>query len=84
MALKDYPEIHAAFDKLMTQKQAIVAQVAPLRAEYDALQVEIEALMAKQKEVGRRIKAIERPALVELDGKLSVMARATGGKSLNG
>jgi prefoldin subunit 5 len=84
MALKDYPEIQAAFAKLMAEKQAIASQVAPLRAEYNALQVEIEALMAKQRAVGAQIKSIERPALVEIDAKLSVMARATGGISLNG
>ena len=84
MALKDFPEVHAAFNKLMAEKEALVAQVKPLREQYDALQAQVDALRAKQKALGVKIHAIERPALIEIDTKLSVMARAAGGKSLSG
>ena len=82
MALIDYPEIHEAFKKHFAEKEAIVEQVAPLRADYEAVQAEIDVLRDKQRAIGDKMKEFN-PALVEIDTKLSAMARATGGQSLN-
>lgn len=83
MAMKDYPEILAAFNELRAKKQVLVDKVAPLRAKHDALQAQIDKLRDQQRAVGDEIKAIQRPAMVDIDMKLSAMARATGGASLN-
>lgn len=83
MALRDYPEVQAAFKKLAAEREEILEAVAPLRKEQSELQVQIEALVAKQREVSAKIKKIERPRLTEIDTKLSAMARATGGLALN-
>lgn len=83
MALKDFPEIHAAFDKLMAKKQAIVDEAAPLRAKRDALLAQMAPLQEQERELIAQYKAIEAP-MAAIDEQLSAMARATGGKSLSG
>jgi uncharacterized coiled-coil DUF342 family protein len=82
MALKDYPEIHAAFNKLMALKQAIVDEAAPLRAERDDLLAQMAPLQAQERVLIEQYKAIEAP-LSDIDAQLSAMARATGGKALS-
>jgi predicted nuclease with TOPRIM domain len=81
--LKDYPEIHDAFKKLQAEREKILKKCAPLRERHHALQAQLDKLRAEQIEVAEQIKAIQRPALVDIDARLSVMARATGGKALN-
>lgn len=81
--LKDHPEIKVAFDKLWDEKLALVAKVKPLREEYDKLHAEATKINLRMKEITAKRKAITHPRLVEIDEKLSAMARATGGKALN-
>lgn len=82
--LKDYPEIEAAFNKLMAEKEAVRAQSAPLHAKRAEILAQIAPLEAQERAIIAQIKAIERPRLAEIDEKLSAMARATGGKTLSG
>lgn len=84
MALKDYPELKEVFDKLMGEKESIRAQSAPLRAERDALLQKMAPLVEREREIIRKIAAIERPRLAEIDSTLSRIAASTGGLLLNG
>ena len=83
MPLTDFPEIHAAFKKLQAEKDAIRAKSAPLRAKRDELLAKMAPFIEQERELIQQYKAIEEP-LAEIDSRLSVMARAAGGKSLSG
>lgn len=83
MALKDYPRLKKAFDELTDEKEAIRAKSAPLRAERDALLLKMAPLVEREREIIKKINAIERPRLAEIDSELSAIARASGGRSLS-
>ena len=82
MSLADFPEIHEAFKNLMAEKDAISAKSAPLRAKRNALLAKMQPMIAEEHELIKQYLAIEAP-LADLDNRMAVMARATGGKSLN-
>ena len=76
------PEVmRARFHENMRALKAIQAQVAPLRADYDALQAQIDALRDAQRVIGEKIKAIERPRASELTNEAALLARALNGKT---
>lgn len=83
MALKDFPEIQAAFNRLMDEKNAILDKTKKMRADRDDVAAKIGSLQDKKKKLAEEIDAIEKPRLVEIDTQLAAMAKATGGKSLN-
>jgi predicted nucleic acid-binding Zn-ribbon protein len=83
MALKDFPAIADEFDRLSNLKITIRAESAALRARRDALITDIQALQVKETALIARIKEIEQP-IAEIDAKMSVLARAAGGKTLSG
>jgi hypothetical protein len=83
MALKDFPELEAVFNKLTADKEAILKRSAPFRAERDKVMEQMGPLQAKRRELDRKIIEIERPALAEIDTKLAAIARATGGRVLS-
>lgn len=84
MALKDYPEMKELFDKLMAEKVALVAKAKPFRDRYDELRKQMEPIEKEMREQIKGFRAIEQPRMAEIDQQLSAIAKATGGKSLNG
>ena len=61
---------------LAASRQAAHDELAPLETEYDALQVEIEALMEQQAVIGRQKReVIERHNLGQLDRQYADVAR---------
>jgi len=84
MSLNDFPEMKELFEKLMAEKQELVAKAKPFRDEYNALHAQAEPLEVKMREAAKQFRAIEQPRMAEIDQQLSAIARSTGGKSLNG
>jgi len=83
MSLLDYPEIKKEFDKLMAEKEKIVAKAKPLRDEYDKVRKKMGMFQDQTRELAAKIHEVERPRLAEIDERLSALARATGGKAMN-
>ncbi len=83
MALKDFPAIHAEFNKLMAEKDALRAKSAPLHDKRAKLREKMVPLEAQDRELIEQIRAIERPRMAEIDEELSRMAMATGGKVMS-
>jgi uncharacterized coiled-coil DUF342 family protein len=83
MSLLDYPEIKKEFDKLMAEKEKIVAKAKPLRDEYDKVRKKMGTFQDQTRELAAKIHEVERPRLAEIDERLSALARATGGKAMN-
>lgn len=72
-------QLRARFWKITSDKDEIVAQAAPLRAEYEKLRQEEAALQARQKAIADQFKVIEAP-LFEIDMERSRLSRSLGGK----
>lgn len=83
MALQDYPHIEALFRQLETERDAILAEVAPLRAEYEALHRELSPGMARLRALGKEMAAIQQPRLGAICGELAQLARAAGGRAIS-
>jgi uncharacterized coiled-coil DUF342 family protein len=83
MALSEFPELKAVFDKLMAEKAVLVEKAKPYRDEYDKLQKQIQPLEAKARELAKKFHQIERPRLIEIDQQLSAIARSTGGRVMS-
>lgn len=83
MALKDYPDLHQAFDRLQEEKALVQARAAPFRTERDALLNEIQPKLDRIRQLEGKYREIEQPRLAQLDGQISAIARATGGRVLS-
>jgi hypothetical protein len=83
MGMEKFPELKAIFLRLQGEKQAITAKVQPLRAERDTLANEMHALRTKIRDLDDKIKAIERPALIDIDNQLGALARGMGGRAMS-
>lgn len=81
--VNEFPEMKVLFDKLMVEKKRIEMLSAPLRKKYNMLQSQISPIQDELRELGERIKKIEQPKLGEISNRLSVIARALGGKSIS-
>jgi chromosome segregation ATPase len=79
MALQDFPELKAIFDKLMAEKEQIMAKAAPLRAERDHIRQQMAPFEVRERELIQQYRAIEQPRLGEIDTQLAAIARSTGG-----
>jgi predicted nuclease with TOPRIM domain len=84
MALSEFPELQVVFEKLMKEKEALVAKAKPFRDERDRLRAQMAPLEEKEREAIKKYRAIEQPRMAEIDNQLAALARATGGRSLNG
>lgn len=62
------------------EKEAILAQSAPLRAQEDEIRAKIDVLKAQLKAIVDKRKAVEAPVFA-LDNERGVLARALGGKT---
>ena len=82
MSFKDFPELDLVFNKLLAEKEAIVAKSAPLRAKRDVLLAKMRPMVEEENALIKQYLEIEKP-LTELNNRMSVIARAAGGKSLN-
>jgi uncharacterized coiled-coil DUF342 family protein len=82
---KKNPRIEAHLAPLRTQLQqerdAVLADLAPLYAQRDALQAQIEPLHAQLREVQAQIKPAEAP-LREIGNQLAQIERTIGSTSL--
>lgn len=67
---------------LETERDALLAQTAPLHAKADAIRAQMAPLEAELRAVTREIKAIEQPKLHAVLTDLAGIARALGGKTL--
>jgi chromosome segregation ATPase len=68
---------------LNEQTAQVEAKVQPLRDEIDALQVDIDKLKGRQKDLAAEAREIEQAQLVPLRNELSAAARASGGFALS-
>lgn len=73
-------EMRARFHELGAQREAIAAQVKPLREQYDALAAQAGEIHDKQKALAAQFKPMEQP-LVAIDQERAALARALGGKT---
>lgn len=81
MANKYTPEdMRARFWEVTAEKEALVEQVAPIRARHDAIRAKMAPLQAELNEVKAELIAAERPMLSELDGERATLARALNNK----
>jgi len=83
MALHDYPNIEKLFRALEAERDAILDEVAPLRAEYEALHQKLSPGNARLRELGKMMRGIEQPRMSQLCGELAQLARAAGGKAIS-
>jgi chromosome segregation ATPase len=77
-----YPTLHKMSKKLEGDREALLKKSAPLRERRDALDEQIQPLLAEQRDLNKKIHAIERPKLGEIDNELAGLARAMGARSL--
>ncbi|NIA67908.1 hypothetical protein HBA54_04820 [Pelagibius litoralis] len=71
-------ESRLRFWEATAEKEAIEAKAAGLRGQYDTLRQQIGELQAQLRPIKDQIKAIERPALSDLDMERAFLARGLG------
>ncbi len=81
---ENYPELWAAKEKLEKEKAALVKKAQPLRDQMDVYRAQDSAINAKYRPIRKKYLDMIRPRLPEIDRQLSGLAKAMGGKSLNG
>lgn len=74
--------MRARFDDLGREKDGILAQSAPLRAQHAAITSVIEQKKAEARPVFEQIKKIE-AGLFDIDQERAALARALGGKTMS-
>lgn len=79
-----FPTLAPLVEKLEKEKKAILDKSAPWREKRERLLKEIQPLEAKLREVDAKIKEIERPHLGKISNELGALAKAMGGRSMNG
>ena len=81
MASKYTPEdMRRRFWEATAEKEALVEEVAPIRARLDALHTEMAPLLAELQTVKAELIAAERPMMAELDNERAALARALSNK----
>lgn len=81
--LNDFPQIKQLFDELMERKEKVRLKSKPLWDRYNVLQAQYDPINNEMREIAKKIHAIERPVLPEIDMQLSAIARALGGRRLS-
>ena len=76
----DKEQMRLRFHECMREFGKLKAEAAPLRKKYEALNIQIEALLVKQKEISAKFMAIEAPC-ADLTNEAAAISRALGGKT---
>lgn len=77
---EEFPELRKQFAALQEEKAALAAKVAPLREKRDALARQLEPMDAELRALGKKIAAIERPRMTEIDNQIGALAKVMGGR----
>ena len=72
--------LRARFIEACAERDAIRAAAAPIRAERDLLQNDVDVVVAQQNVLADQFKAIEVP-LYDLDNEIAAISRALRGKT---
>jgi uncharacterized coiled-coil DUF342 family protein len=72
--------LRARFTEACAERDAIAAQVAPLREQRDAVLAKAQAVAAKADPLTAKIKDLERP-LFDLHNEIATISRALGGRT---
>ena len=72
--------LRARFTEACAERDAIAAQVAPLRERRDAIMAKAQAVAAKADPVTAQIKELEAP-LFDLHNEIATISRALGGRT---
>jgi uncharacterized coiled-coil DUF342 family protein len=72
--------LRARFAEACVERDAIAAQVAPLREQRDAIMARAQAAAAKADPLTVRIKQLEQP-LFDLHNEIATISRALGGRT---
>ena len=72
--------MRARFWELTDQKDALIAELAPVRKKRDALRDKLRGPTAKYRAAKAAVVAIERPRMGEIDSEMAMLARALGNK----
>lgn len=76
----DHEAMRLRFHEAGAEKDAILSQSAPFRAQEDQIRAQIDVLKAQLAGVVDQRKAVEAPVF-DLDQERAVLARALGGKT---
>lgn len=71
-----YPELWVKFQELIKERDAFLEQVSPLRVEVEALDDELQPLLARRREAGEKLAAAERGRFIEVQNQIAALARA--------
>jgi uncharacterized coiled-coil DUF342 family protein len=72
--------LRARFTEACAEREAIAAQVAPLRKQRDAVLAKAQAVAIKADPLTAKIKDLERP-LFDLHNEIATISRALGGRT---